>query len=185
MRQPNAVTLLASKPSKALRACPHAGAPGHHPTAHLLPAQSPRPSPNPTASHITQVRGLQPRIPGVWRGAAFTPEAPRAPRSGAVHGAHKLVAELRELGGHLGRVQRRAAAGHRACLPARHRRVGRVHRLQMAQLGFRAYFDGLPQRPPSPPLRRWPRPPFAREMVQKCRCLGSTGHPSLPPREAA
>lgn len=42
------------------------------------------------------------------------------------------MAELRELGGHLGGVQRRAAAGHRARLPARDRRVGGVQRLMRA-----------------------------------------------------
>ncbi len=40
------------------------------------------------------------------------------------------MAELREFGGHLSGVQRRAAAGHRARLPARDRRVGGVQRLR-------------------------------------------------------
>ena len=66
--------------------------------------------------------------------------APPTARSGAVHGAHELVAELRELRGDLGGVQRRAAAGHRARLPPGHRRICRVQRLHTrirVRLGLR------------------------------------------------
>ena len=72
--QPNAVTLLASKPSKPLRACPHAGAPAlTTPPRFCCPPRAPYLTLI-RSSHSTQVGGLQARI----RDGGAAPPSPQA-----------------------------------------------------------------------------------------------------------